>query len=179
MRLLCRRQRTVQAVLPRGRVHHVLSAEGQGGGRHAVRPGHLRRVRERRVRDGGLRPRAGLDQPAGPVRRVRRRRVQLQKGGRRPQRQAAPAGLLRGAAHTGGLVQPGHPAARPQRVQQGRQLSGDGGQRNRPLHTQRQLRAQHVQKGDRVRRHGHRVQRVGRTRRAHQLVQAAQQRRHR
>lgn len=112
------------------------------------------------------------------MRRVRRQQLQLSAGGRHAQQQRAQR-LLKGVAHPGRVVQSGHPAARPQRVQQGRQLPGAGGQRHRRVRAQRQLRAEHVQQGNRVRRHGHRVQRVGRARRAHQLVQAAQQRRHR
>lgn len=174
-----RRRRTVQAVLPRVCVHRVLSAQGQGGGRHAVCPGQVRRVRERHVRESGLRPRAGLGQPAGPVRRVRRRQLELRTGGRHAQQLRAAPGLLEGVAHPGRVAQPGHPTARLQRVQQGRQLPGPCGQRHRRVRAQRQLCAQHVQQGHRVRRHGHRVQWVGRARRAHQLVQAAQQGRHR
>lgn len=173
-----RRRRTVQAVLPSGRVHSLLSAKGEGGGRYAVRPGQVRHMRERYVREGGLRPRSGLGQPAGPVRRVRRQQFQLPTGGRHAQQQLAER-LLEGVAHPGRVVQPGHPATRPQRVQQGRQLPGAGGQRHRRVRAQRQLRAEHVQQGHRVRRHDHRVQRVGRARRAHQLVKASQQGRHR
>lgn len=169
----------MQARVPRGLVRRVLSAEGPRGGRHAVRPGPVRHLRERQVRAGRLRPQTGLGQSAGHVRRVRRRRLELREGVRRAQQHAHAERLHQGAAPAGRLVQPGHPAARLQRVQQGRQLPGAGGQRHRRVHTQRQLRAEHVQQGGRVRRHGHRVQRVRRARRAHQLVPAAQQGRHR
>lgn len=142
--ILYRRRRTVQAVLPRGRVHRVLSAKGESGGRYAVRSGQVRHMRERHVREGWLRPRTGLGQPAGPVRRVRRQQLQLPAGGGHSQQQLAER-LLQSVAHPGRVVQPGHPAARPQRVQQGRQLPGPGGQRHRRVRAQRQLRAEHVQ----------------------------------
>lgn len=175
--VICRRRRTVQTVLPRGRVHRILSAKGPSGGRHAVRPGQVRHLRERRVREGGLRPRVGLGQPVGPVRRVRRQRFQLQTSD--GQAQQFTARVLESFAHPGRVVQPGHTATRAQRVQQGRQLLGAGGQRHRRVHPQRQLRVEPVQQGHRVRRHGYRVQRIRRAGRAHQLVQAAQQGRHR
>lgn len=143
--LFLRRKRAVQTVLPRGRVDRLLSAEGQRGGRDAVRTGQVRHMRARRVPESRLRPRAELGQAAGPVRRVRRQQLQLQTGVRPVQQLAA--GILQGAARAGRFVQPGHPAARVQRFQQGRQLSGAGGQRHRRVHTQRQLRAEHIQQG--------------------------------
>lgn len=169
-----RRKRAVQTVLSRGPVYRVLYAEGQRGGRDTVRTGQVRHMRARRVPESRLRPCAELGQTAGPVRRVRRQQLQLQTGVRPVQQLAA--GILEGAARAGRLLQPGHPAARVQRFQQGRQLSGAGGQRHRRVHTQRQLRAEHVQQGHRVRRHRNRVQRVGRAGRTDQLVQAAEQR---
>lgn len=114
-----RRRRTVQAVLSRSRVHRLLSAKGEGSGRYAVRPGQVRHLRERDVRKGGLRPRAGLGQSAGHVRRLRRQQLQLPTGGRHAQQQLAER-LLEGVAHPGRVVQLGHSATRPQRVQQRR-----------------------------------------------------------
>lgn len=142
-----------------------------------MRTGPVRHLRERRLREGRLRPRAGLGQPAGLVRRVRGQQHHVQDGVR--QAQHLPARVLGSVARTGRLVQPGRVATQAQRARQGRQLPGAGGHRHWRVRAQRRLHVDHVPQGRRVRRHGHRVHWRGRAGRTHQLVQAAQQRRHR